>query len=241
MKLLHAEWEKRNLGVDCTEVYFEDSDVVNSIYEAMPQIVSEYQVMHIPSGKAKLLLDAQKNGFQLIEMNIHLTKKIDNEQLPLIYKRYEESITVKEASENEICMALDEIKVGNIFLTDKVAKDPFFSTVDAGKRYAFWSRDIIDEGSHMYLAQYKGENVGFCLNIKKNNTTFDAFLGGTFSSYHNKGLGFLPLYANLYSIMLQGGKRVVTGVSSNNVPILKLHLLFGFRISSMSYILIKHL
>jgi len=38
----------------------------------------------------------------------------------------------------------------------------------------------------------------------------------------------------------KGYKRIITGVSSNNIQILKLHELLGYSISEMTYCLIKH-
>jgi hypothetical protein len=69
---------------------------------------------------------------------------------------------------------------------------------------------------------------------------YDAFLGGVFSEAANKGLGFLALYANMQSIRSQGGLKIITRVSSNNLPILRLHLQYGYDITDMNYILVKH-
>ena len=56
----------------------------------------------------------------------------------------------------------------------------------------------------------------------------------------NKGLGFAALYANYVSIKNQGGRKIVTRVSSNNSPILRLHIQYGYVITNMNYILVKH-
>jgi hypothetical protein len=69
---------------------------------------------------------------------------------------------------------LKDYETNDIFVTDKVACDPFFSPKLAGRRYALWARDLIDRGSRFYLCTYKGETVGFNMNTDK-GTYFDAF------------------------------------------------------------------
>ncbi|KNZ42661.1 hypothetical protein [Acetobacterium bakii] len=240
MKIIYASWEKRNLGVNCEELNAGYNDSLNEFIVFIRELKAEYQVVKIPAGRTDMLLTAQSFGFQVIELNIQLSRIMNKYSLPSIYKRFEAVINVVEAEKKDIKFVLDEIKKGDLFVTDKVARDPYFSTRKSGNRYYEWSKDVLDQGAHLYLAQYKGMNVGFGLNRSDDGHFYDAFLGGVFPQYANKGLGFLTLHTNLMSIASQGGNKVKTGVSSNNSSILRLHLLFGFDIQEMKYILIKH-
>jgi hypothetical protein len=241
MKKINAFWEKRNLGVDCVELEANTNDSLSEFSDTVMDLMSEYQVLRIPSGRTDMLLFAQKLGFHVIEMSIELARKTKDYCLPNIYKRFEPYINIVEADENSINKVLLEIKDGNMFVTDRIAMDPFFPVDKSGNRYYYWSRDILNAGAHLFLAQYKNENVGFGLNNSKGGTLYDAVLGGVFPKYANKGLGFLSIHANAKSIISQGGTNIVTRVSSNNAPILRLHMLFGFDIHDMDYVLIRHL
>lgn len=240
MKKINAYLEKRNLGVDCVELNADNNDSLTAFNDMVSELQSEYQILRIPSGRTDMLLSAQTLGFQVIEMNIQLSRSTKNYVLPSIYTRFEPFIEIVEADEKGIEKVLNEIIKGDIFVTDKVSRDPFFSTVKCGNRYYHWSKDVLGEGAHMYMAHYKGQDIGFGINYSKDGKLYDAFLGGVFPEYTNKGLGFLPIHANVSTIISQGGNKIITGVSSNNSPILRLHILFGFDIQEMSYILIKH-
>lgn len=47
-------------------------------------------------------------------------------------------------------------------------------------------------------------------------------------------------YSELLNQIERGNKSVVTGVSSNNHPVLKLHEMLGYKVESMGYLLIKN-
>lgn len=241
MQVIRAEWEKRNIGVDCVELNAESDDSLNEFSSAIEQLTAEYQVIRIPAGRTDMLLAAQTLGYRVIEMNAQLSRSTQGYTLPSIYRRFESQIDIVQADQEGVRRALDEIRSANVFVTDRVAKDPFFGPEKAGNRYYHWSRDVLDRGGRLYSVMYGNEAVGFALNYTDDGNTYNAFLGGVFPGAANKGLGFLPLHANVSMIIAQGGKRVVTGVSTNNLPILRLHLLFGFTIQTMSYVLIKHL
>lgn len=241
MKIINAYWEKRNLGVDCSELEISSNDTLEEFNNIIGELNSNYQVVRIPSAKTDILLSAQAKGFQVIEMSVELARKTKDYTLPEIYKRFEPFIDIVEADEKSLEKVLNEIKSGNMFVTDRIAKDPYFSVDKSGNRYYWWSKDILNQGANMCIAKYNNENVGFGLNFTKDSRLYDAALGGIFHNYNNKGLGFLSIHANITSIILQGGIKVVTRVSSNNTPILRLHMLFGFDINEMNYILIKHI
>ena len=241
MKTINAEWEMRNLGVECQELNIDKAEKFADVEAAVDQLDAEYQIVRVPSGRTEILLLAQRKGFQFIEMNIQFERRfVARPLLPSMFKRYENSIGFHVASQPEIEDVLEEVASGNMFLTDKVSLDPFFGPALAGKRYALWAADLMKQGAALRMATYKEVSVGFCLNIPREGY-HDAFLGGVFPRYEAKGFGFLPLYANLASIYDQGGRIMRTGVSSNNLPIVKLHQVFDCLITGLTYVLFKHI
>ncbi|MDO5131354.1 MAG: hypothetical protein Q4D81_00035 [Eubacteriales bacterium] len=240
MKIKETPWEYRNLGVISSIEYYvsaadrlEDLDVVwNSEYV--------YQVLHIASANASALIKAQENGFRLIEMNIQLKRSLDTIALPAVFKRYEKVLGHRYADKQEIQTIIDIVRQGDMFVTDKVALDPYFGKKQSGARYAHWSGDILNNGGITVLSTYKNKPIGFEIFTEEKGVCTN-FIGGVFPDYMNKGLGFAPLYVELLEQKNRGNKSVVTGVSSNNIPVLKLHELLGFKVEAMSYSLVKHM
>lgn len=241
MKIVDAYWEKRNLGVNCTEIEIEPSDKENDIIPSVLDAQNEYTVVKVPNMAPNVLSKLQKLGFEYIESSFKLVKRLNEKpQLPNIYKRYEQYIEIDLASKNEVKHIIGDIASGNIFVTDRIAIDPYFSEKQAGKRYANWISDLMAKDScYICVAKYKGENMAFGI-IESLDNKSHAVLGGLFSNYSKSSMGFLNVYANTLYPFSIGDKSVHTHISSNNLPILKLHMLFGYSIESINYVLIKH-
>lgn len=235
-------WEKRNLNVDSSiEFYIEHSDRWKDITGKIEEHKESYQVMHVPGGNTDVLMNAHLVGFLPIEMNIQLSRKLESLELPHIYKRFEPVISCNVATDNEKRLVLKAIHEGEIFSTDKIAKDPCFGPQYAAQRYAYWTQDIIEQGADLLCMKYKGKLAAFDICVNKGNGTSQAFLGGTLPEFRNKGLGFLTVYFITKYAMEKGFERIITGVSSNNISILKIHELFDYYVDSVSYCLIKHM
>lgn len=232
-----APWEKRNLGVTTSIFYVDMEDTAREVLPYMESCTSEYQEMRIPGGNTEVLLAAQNHGFQVIEMAVHLQRSLENIELPGIYKRFLPHISYSLA--DDIGQILDAVQSGDMFLTDKVARNPRFGVQAAGKRYAYWLQDIWEQGAIFIHAKYKEEVIGFNCSSSLGNGVYDGLLGGAFPAFSGKGLGFIPPFAGLLALKDIGAVRVIDHVSSNNVPILKFHEMMGFAVESMEYILIK--
>lgn len=242
MNSMLTPWEKRNLGVESSiEFYVDQNDAWEDIVGELQRHRELYQVMHIASGNTDVLWNAGKIGFLPVEMNIQLSKRLDEVTLPRLYRRFEPNISCEAASEEEKRWLLDVIAEGSIFSTDKVARDPHFGCRCAGQRYAHWTREVLDRGAELLCMKYKGRIAAFDVLIDKGNGVADAFLGGTVPEFSAGGLGFLSVYFITKTAMERGFRKITTGVSSNNAPILKLHEMFGYGVESMSYCMIKHL
>ena len=240
MNIVNAFWEKRNLGVDVTEIQCELTDRKEDLKKALSVIKTPYSVCKIPGGAVEQLLCAQEQGYQVIEMSIGLEGKVKELALPAIYKRFASEISIRDADKEQIEEVLREIESGDIFSTDRIALDPQFGKRTAGKRYANWTRDLLQQGARLCIGYYKDKPVAFGVNKDKEGGVSDAVLGGALASGAGVGLGFLSIYANLVSGTQHGNTKMKTHVSSNNPPIIHLHRQFGFHISEMQYVLVKH-
>lgn len=242
MIIKNTPWEKRNLGVESSiEYYVNEGDTWNEIVDDIKQHDEEYQVMHIASGNTDVLLNAVGMGFFLIEMNIQLAVDVNKVVFPEIYRRFENKVTCELSTEEEKGKILSAIEKGNMFSTDKVARDPYFGVDYAGRRYAYWTKDKVNQGAYILSMKYKEKLVAFDVLFDAGNGIGEAFLGGVLPEYRNSGLGFIGVYHVAKYAQKLGYKKIITGVSSNNLSILKLHELFGYTVESASYCMIKHL
>lgn len=229
------------MGVVCTEYEVSASDQIAEVQSALRQDISEYQVVKIPVGSVGLQLAVQELGFLFFETNMQLEKKITEKPLlPKQYTRFQNNISYRDATAEEIEQILKEVAEGHMFTTDKVAVDPYFSPKHAGVRYALWAKDILDKGARTVLGLYKGEVASFTIYEDKGKY-YQAFIGGMLKEYRDRGLGFIPLFVTAAQIYDTGGGVLRTGVSSNNPAILRLQLLFGSQIVGMTNVFIKHL
>ncbi len=240
MKITDAYWEKRNLGVDVTEIACAASDNKEELISVLSEVRTPYSVCKIPGGAAELLLCAQEQGYRVIEMSIGLEGKTKDVGLPSMYRRFEPEISIRDAEAKQIEEILQEVESGSIFSTDRIALDPHFGPKAAGRRYANWIRDLLQQGAHLCVGYYKDLPVAFGVNQDKGRGVSDAVLGGALNNEAVVGLGFLSIYANLISGIQHGNTKIQTHVSSNNPPIIHLHRQFGFQISEMQYVLVKH-
>lgn len=242
MVVSERPWEKRNLGVESCAFYIgRDEDIVTIDMKDLENYRKyEYQTMYIQWGNVEALREAQNNGFIMAEMNFHLQKELDTEFLPPIYKRYEQYLSYSVATAEEQEIFLDIIREKNIFTTDRVAKDPRFGLKCSGRRYAYWAKDVLNKGGTLLLMKYKGKVVSFDILTNKGGGVADAILGGLFPEFKSSGLGFVALYLISKWAKSENYNRIVTNVSSNNLPILRLHEIFGYRIDEMSYVLTRH-
>ena len=243
MLVKQTPWEQRNLGVSSSaEFMIEPNDTWDAVCSALEKSGEAYQVMHIPSGNTDVLLHAQDAGFRVLETNIRISRKLkDNVEMPRIYQRFEPFLSCSLASPEEKAIVLDAIRSGEMFTTDKVERDPVFGLAAAGNRYAYWTNDILEQGAELLIIKYKEEMIAFDICVTLDHNTANAFLGGVLPSYADKGLGFAPIFMITKHAAEKGFRKIVTGVSSNNLPILKLHEMFSYQVEEISYCLVKHL
>lgn len=245
MKIINAEWEKRNLGVRTIEIVFEkNGDEEESVFEEIDHIIKknriQYAVCKVPTNSNKSIIELQKRGFFYIENQISLKCKL--KECKRIIEKYdflvEDTEYKKIDSVKELDVVCSEIEKG-IFETDRIALDPLFGIEIANKRYSNWVCDLYNSGKSIYITMYKGTPIGFIVFGDKNSKCLDGIVGGLYNNYKNSGLGH---YWKICSakIIMGSNKNAVTKVSSNNLDILKLHESFGYTVTNIESVFVKH-
>lgn len=241
MKIIDAVWEKRNLGVTCAEIEVGKTDSVSEVVDALRQRTEQYQVVKLAPGRADLAFAIQNEGFRYIETLFETVCRLDEKpKTPKVFKTFEENASYHYANAFEVERVLNEIKKGDIFTTDRIALDPFFSKQLAGRRYAMWMEDVLSRGNaSMLIDCFQHENVGFSIHINKGRY-YDMLLGGLFSEYLQSGFGPLLSYCSTNAIYEEGARKAISHVSSNNFEMLKIHMLYNGYIRSLKDVYIKH-
>ena len=241
MKMIDAVWEKRNLGVDVTEIQAEPTDSAEELVRVLSGVHVPYSVVKIPANCPALLLAAQDCGYKVIETGMTIEGNIKRVATPKLFSRFLPFVEIREADSETLEKIFAEVSAGEIFATDRIALDPAFSKELAGRRYYNWCLDVMKQGAMMEAACYKGQPVAFNLSIlKQERGLSDGLIGGVFSEAKNMGLGFLVVELEMDLCRKLGGKICLGRVSSNNAAILRLHMQYGFEIRDIQYVLIRH-
>jgi len=239
MKLINAEWERRNIGVSTVELHVDVNDNVDEVENVISENKSEYQVLKLPAGNPAMISRMEKNGFSFIETLFSLSEKVKNIELPNVYRRFLSDIKVIQDTGFYQEMVLEKIKQGEIFKTDRIALDPLFSERHAGNRYYNWAKDEMDKNAELNIVLYKENPVAFSI-CRGNGKVCSNLLGGNLESSGVTGMGFAGVYASHVYAEKKEYSLEETSVSSNNPSILKLHIMFGFKISDIKYVMVKH-
>lgn len=247
MKCVNATWEERNLGVKTIEVSIEKKDILFALEEIGSRIEdyrneceAKYVVIKVDTKYPHISQWFQKNGYLLIESQIGL--KLERDEALEKYEFYKgmfPGIGYKKVGNGKLENVIGEINKG-MFTTDRIALDPLFGVKIANKRYALWTQDEVHRGAEVFYSYYNEQPIGFFLAKEAGGGNIKGLLGGLFVRAEARNYGGVYLFSTLKCFLDGTGKIDRTMVSSNNVPILQLHLMFGRKITSITNVLVKH-
>jgi len=239
MKSVDAHWEKRNLGVTCTELTCEVGDETAAVLAAANALGNEYLVIKVPAKRTDLLLEIQRLGFAVIEVVFRIRRDLRTLELSSAYARFAKDLTSHAATAGEIERVLDEVR-GGVFQTDRCALDPAFAQGLAAQRYCNWISDELERGAEIYITAFKGVDIGFSILKDRGQGQFHGLFGALYRDNKYLALGFAVGWTNLVVAKQRGGRTIETAVSTNNVPAVKMNLSIGYEIQEVQYVLVKH-
>ena len=239
MKYGPSEWEYKNFGKTSCEFRIEKGDLFEELAKADREATEEYRVVKVPTDMPEFLFRLGELGYIFVETQIGLSMKAE-EFRPIAIKNslYEKIKYVELKSLPRIEEALSFISAGENFVTDRIALDPRFGKETAGLRYFNWIKDIYSRGGSVVLIKAGNELTAFTtLEMTKGGTCHMAIGGmiGTPGEAYYACVDAGERYA-----LAKGAKRLETAVSSNNIPMLRLHEKKGFHVKGMHYVYIKH-
>lgn len=239
MRVTDAFWEKRNLGVSTVEIAIDATDSVESIRNILDEVKAQYIVLKIPAGQVDKMWTVEDLGFHFMETVVHVTKNLNDIEMPPLIKRIEAGVSCALMIEEEMEILFEKIREG-IFLTDRIYLDPHFTEKQAAERYVNWIKDEVERGTELYKYVYKEQTVGFFALKQIEKDVYYPFLAGIYPEYKNSSLGAVFNYKPMIEAKKRGGKQISTYISTNNPNAVRMHAICGFQFNEISYVYVKH-
>ena len=242
MRIVEAFWEERNLGVTCYEVTVEKGDSLQQISNELSRLAFvQYIVVKVdtPNVEAHLLL--AELGYTFMEASINMFLDVRNYRLSSLEQRLNAHIRWHSLTSKEGLVRFNLELDKGIFNTDRIYLDPEFAKTQASHRYKCWIKDEMERGSELFEITYKEQAIGFFIQKQLDEKTYYPFLAGLYHDNQEKiGLGFSVLAKPIENTIERGGRYISTYVSSNNLPIVKLHTQIGFLPNKIYNVFVKH-
>lgn len=243
MKVIDAFWDTRSLGVKTGEIEFQADDMLGDFQDVLHAMHTfQYIAAKVPTGRMDIVEALEDKGFAFAECSIELLVNLDQFELSGISKRFASKISCQKANEATKSRIYKEIEKG-IFDTDRIFLDPKFANGLAAKRYINWIEDELARGGDVYHVYYKDQEAGF-FSYKEPIPGVEAwpFLAGLYDGFKTSGLGAnIVVGIEAEEAKRRGCSRIRTYVSSNNMPILRIHQMLGYTINDIRYVFTRHI
>lgn len=241
MKEIHASWEERNLGVRTREFVVERNDLPQSVLTVTERKIadSSYDVIKIPTGNLELLRALENQGFAYMEALVQFRHDLKFHDSGSITARVAEGMTLRSielVNSPEILAAIQ----GEMFRTDRISLDPMFGPAMASRRYTNWIEDELGKNADVLEVLINGLPKGFFVFRKRPDLVGFSALSGLYHSNQVPGLGSALLRRILLYAKENGCRRIDTSVSTNNLAAIKTHVVNGFEIDEVQYVLVRH-
>ncbi len=238
MKVIHATWEKRNMGVDTWEIEVERGDAIENIIEALKENGPEYSVVKIPTDLHGISFELQTKGFSYVETMMMLRRNVAKPILSPMQERILKKMSYREMGADEEDRLFGEIRKG-MFHTDRIYVDPAFSEEQAHNRYLGWIGDEKSLGAKCYVIAYKEKDVGFFVMRQKGDLAFPC-IAGMYQGENIVGIGVAMDYFEIIEAQKLNCKKIVGAVSTNNTPALNVALQLGYSIEKAMAVYVRH-
>jgi len=241
MEIIDAFWEKRNLGIETKEIILHADDSVSVIEHFFDSLSSEklYLVVKVPVGRHDFIHFLTRKGFCFVESLFKMSIRLDTFRLPESFRRFDDKLKYKILTTVDDFKRLEtEIKKG-IFVTDRIAIDANFGIEVASNRYFNWIKDEIQKGSEVFEILYRETAIGFFTLKNVSNGKYNGFLAGMYRNDYSLGFGFSILSKPIIELKNRKAKIYFGHVSSNNLPIMRLLINFGYLPDEVFYVMTK--
>ena len=243
MKVIHATWERANLGVNAYEIYMESGDTIEQLAETERKLLDaggEYLAVKTPVNRGDLLFGLPKLGYSFVETLFRVAVERENYHVPESIARFDRGLSVvRRTAAEEQEAAFDRIREG-VFKSDRISLDPFFPRESTSTRYINWIRQMLRQGSMLFEVLHREEPIGVFIIKRIDEQTVDPVLMGLYSEDKNRGLGTLLHKKTLDTCFAQECTKITSTFVSNNAKILRVYTNIGATITDLLYTYVKH-
>ena len=240
MEIVHADWEQRNMGVDCVEIVIDRKDDPDEVKRLLSEVDAEYTVVKVPAAMAEMSFLVQEEGFRYIECLFSLRRSTDTPVLQPMQERlmsFSECVPMDDADLERL---YSEVR-NDMFDTGRVYLDPYFTKEQANERYVGWIHDEIERGTVIYKLRFKGEDAGFFGLKELRKGVLFPFLAGLYPGGPGAlGLGYVLCYQEIIQAARNGARTITGSVSSNNIPSLASLTSYGYTVDGAVSVFVKH-
>lgn len=242
IQITDCYWEVANIGQKTCEVSVNRTDSLEKILLDELDSQYEYQVFKVAPGNINANVLLGENGFHLIESQIEVEKKYREFDYGAPLIRYlMPKVSFCELEEEDEFESIFKRMTPNMFVSDRIALDPFLGLEYSYKRYCNWMRTAFMNKSASFIQFiYDGEPVGFSMYRIKDNV-WQGDLGGVYPECGG-GLGLLTPSAPFLYIKQRGIKlsKMSSHISSNNIPVFPPYNYCHFNFKNFTYVFVKH-
>lgn len=245
MKCVNAVWDFRNLGVKTVKFEIEKNDILTDCLDKIEEFRMQHDAIYVVVKANVRYIDAsiffQKAGFLLLENEI-FTMSTRKGVLKVLeeYKNFCDDVSYKLADENEIQMILSEIEKGIFKISDYVAVDPYFSTETKNRRFILYVKDMIAQGSEVFLTYYQKNPIGFFIRKVVGNKKSEDKLSGTFSQAEANHQGAFSNIARCKHFIDDGILIETSAFSASNLNVFRMIPAFNVKITGAKNVFVKH-
>ena len=243
MNIIHATWERENIGVNAYELALTEKDTPQSLAleeDRLRRDGAEYVVVKTPVACPGLLFELPAMGYAFVEMVFHVTIRRDEYRIPADIARFDRGFEVVERNDEEHRQRIYATIRSGIFTTDRVSLDPRFSLALSGNRYANWLHGLLQRGAQLYEVLQRGRPIGFFVVTRINEHTVNPMLMGMYDPDGDRGLGTLLHKKTLDTCFEHPCDRLQSTIVSNNFKVLRVYLNAGATIYDTCYTYVKH-
>lgn len=239
MKVVDAVWEKRNLGVTSVEMEVELNDTLEEIEKVLKEVKGQYLALKVPSSRTDVTWLVAKYGYVYVEDMMFFEHDLKPIERTPLQQRFYDAVKIEPMEEEDFELLFEEIDQGS-FSFDRISNDPHFTQEQSIRRFHNWLNDERNRGAEFLKAVKKndGAMVGFFTIRDIGDGVYTSALGGTFMKWRRGGLG-----TNVQTpeeVKKRGGKKVVLGVSTNNMIQIRALIQNGYFPVKTNHVYVKH-
>jgi len=242
MQIIDATWDYESLGVRSAEVNCELADSKFSLTDSLQKLSEshEYVVVKVPSSHHEFVRLMTDLRFEFAETLFAVERSLVNKSVDHKLLKKASNFVVEKANSEQIAYVHEQVMSG-IFVTDRISLDQNFSAEASARRYSNWIKSEMENGGALFhVSLPNGTSLGFFTLRITDKLMAYSVLSGAFKAEKTPGFGLMLLSLIILTAQDNGARKIISSISSNNLPVVRTHLELGFEIKDLKYVFVSH-